>query len=140
AAAGGGDGAGLGRALRSAAARFEDAFGGRTQVLVAEDLPRLDEDRITALAGAVGEALTNAGKHGRAGRVTVYVEPVESGGVFCSVKDDGAGFDAVGVTEGVGLSRSIRGRLAEVGGRVEVDSRPGSGTEVRLWLPCTLLA
>jgi signal transduction histidine kinase len=35
----------------------------------------------------------------------------------------------------VGLSRSIRGRLAEVGGRVEVDARPGRGTEVRLWAP-----
>ena len=84
---------------------------------------------------AVGEALTNAGKHAGSQRLTVFVEADDGGGVFCSVKDDGAGFDAVGVTEGVGLSRSIRGRLAEVGGRVEVDSRPGSGTEVRLWIP-----
>ena len=38
--------------------------------------------------------------------------------------------------EGVGLSRSIRGRMEEAGGRVEIDSRPGAGTEVRLWLPC----
>ena len=36
---------------------------------------------------------------------------------------------------GEGLTRSIRGRMAEVGGRAEITSRPGSGTEVTLWLP-----
>ena len=125
---------GLAPALRQVAARFEDSHGGRAQVLVADDLPRLDDARCDALAGAVGEALTNAGKHGRAARVTVYVEP-EGDGVFCSVKDDGAGFDPASTPEGIGLSRSIRGRMSDVGGRVEVVSAPGRGTEVRLWLP-----
>ena len=55
--------------------------------------------------------------------------------MFCSVKDDGSGFDPATTAEGVGLSRSIRGRMAEVGGRVEVRSAPGQGTEVLLWLP-----
>jgi signal transduction histidine kinase len=35
----------------------------------------------------------------------------------------------------MGLARSVRGRVAEVGGRVEIDSVPGWGTEVRLWVP-----
>jgi signal transduction histidine kinase len=64
--------------------------------------------------------------------VTVYAEPDADGRVFCSVKDDGAGFGEV--VEGIGLSRSIRARIAEVGGRVEVDGNPGRGTEVRLWV------
>ena len=97
----------------------------------------LDPACVEALTGAVGEALTNAGKHGRASRVTVFTEPDDAGaGVVCSVHDDGRGFDVAQAREGVGLSRSIRGRMEEVGGRVEIDSRPGSGTEVRLWLPC----
>jgi len=135
----GGDGkdpADLGARLRRAAARFEDAFGGRVDVVVAPDLPALRPERVDALAGAVGEALVNAGKHGRAHRVTVFTEPADDGGVECSVHDDGSGFDAANVREGVGLSRSIRGRIEEVGGRVAVESRRGSGTEVRLWLPC----
>jgi signal transduction histidine kinase len=37
--------------------------------------------------------------------------------------------------EGIGLTQSIRGRLTEAGGRVEVRSRPGDGAEVCLWLP-----
>ena len=122
-------------ALRAAAVRYEDAFGGRAQVLVADDLPPLTPAAVAALTGAAGEALVNAGKHGRASKVQVYVEPDVDGGVFCSVKDDGAGFDPASTAEGIGLSRSIRGRVAEVGGRVEIQSAPGDGTEVLLWLP-----
>jgi signal transduction histidine kinase len=125
----------VGTALRAAAARFEDAFGGRAQVLVADDLPSLAPEAVAALTGAAGEALVNAGKHGHAGKVQVYVEPGESGGVFCSVKDDGLGFDPATTAEGVGLSRSIRGRVTEAGGQVQVVSAPGDGTEIVLWLP-----
>ena len=125
----------VGPPLRAAAARCEDHFGSRVQVVVADDLPDLPPAHVSALAGAAGEAMVNAGKHGAASKVLVYVEPSEDGGVFCSVKDDGAGFDTATTPEGVGLSRSIRGRMAEVGGRVEVRSAPGQGTEVLLWLP-----
>jgi signal transduction histidine kinase len=126
---------GLEPGLRRVAARFEEAHGGRVDVVVAEDVPRLDPDALAALVGAVSEAMANAGRHGGAGRVTVYAEPADEGGVACSVKDDGTGFDPATATEGMGLTRSIRGRVAEVGGRVEVDSAPGWGTEVRLWVP-----
>lgn len=125
----------LGAALRSAAARFEDSFGGRAQVLVPDHLS-LPRASVAALAGAVGEALTNAGKHGAASRVVVFVDDEgDEEGVFCSVKDDGCGFDPATTTEGVGLSRSIRARIGEAGGRVEVAAAPGSGAEVRMWLP-----
>jgi signal transduction histidine kinase len=125
----------LGPAVMAAAARFEDAFGARVDVVLAPDLPRLDHARVDALAGAVGEALTNAGKHGGATRVTVYAEPADAGGVTCSVRDDGSGFDVAVTQSGVGLRSSIRGRVEALGGRVDVDSRPGDGTEVRLWVP-----
>lgn len=124
----------LGTALRSAAARFEQAYGGRVEVLIPDDVPILDGPRIDAVAGAVGEALTNAGKHGDAQRVTVFVEP-DGNGLFCSVKDDGRGFEPAGAQPRVGLSRSIRGRMEEIGGRAEIVSKPGSGAEVRLWVP-----
>jgi signal transduction histidine kinase len=124
----------VGARLRSAAARFEDRYGGSARVVLAPDLPAVDAEVADALVGAVGEALTNAGKHGAATTVTVFAEPADDS-IFCSVKDDGAGFDPGGVAEGVGLTRSVRGRIAEVGGRVELDGNPGRGTEVRLWVP-----
>ncbi len=130
-------GAGLVTALRVAAARSEHMHGGRVEVIAVDDpgeLPALPTAVVAALAGAVGEALTNGAKHGAAHRTVIYVEPADRE-IFVSVKDDGSGFDPTATPEGVGLSRSIRGRMAEVGGRVEVDARPGRGTEIRLWAP-----
>ena len=115
--------------------RFEDTFGGRAEVVLDDDLPSLDEAEVRALAGAVGEALTNAGKHGDAQRVTVYVEPADDGGVFCSVKDDGAGFDTAAVPRGRRAGPVDPGADGRGGRPVEIDSAPGRGTEVRLWLP-----
>lgn len=130
-AEGGGD---LGAALRHVGRRAEDRDGTTVRVVVAPDVPELPESVVDALAGAVGEACTNAAKHGGATTVTVYAEPTDDG-LLCSVKDDGRGFDATEVVEGVGLGRSIRARIADVGGRVEVDPNPGRGTEVRLLVP-----
>jgi hypothetical protein len=39
------------------------------------------------------------------------------------------------VREGVGITRSIRGRLAEVGARAELRGTPGEGAEVCIWTP-----
>jgi signal transduction histidine kinase len=127
-----GAGGDLGTALRAAGARFEDRFGATARIVLADDLPRLADAVVDALAGAVAEAMTNAAKHGDARVVTVYAEPADDGGVVCTVKDDGHGFDPATTTEGSGLTSSIRGRMAEVGGTVEVSSRPGRGTEVLL--------
>jgi signal transduction histidine kinase len=120
-------------ALRGAAARAEDHHGLRAEVVVLDDLPRTPAAVVEAVAGAVGEALTNAAKHGAARRATVFVEALDDE-LFVSVKDDGRGFDPAGVAEGVGTARSIRGRIDEVGGRVEIDGNPGGGAEVRLWV------
>ncbi len=125
---------GLGSTLRAASARVERTHGLRTQVILAEE-PSVSDPVARAVGGAVSEALTNAAKHGEATSATVYVEVADQGGLFCSVKDDGRGFDPATSPEGVGLTRSIRGRIDEVGGRVEVVSRPGRGAEVRLWVP-----
>jgi signal transduction histidine kinase len=125
----------LGAALRAAAARAEDRDGLRAEVVVVE-ADGLASEVVAAVAGAVGEALTNAAKHGGADRATVYVD-ADADGLFVSVKDGGRGFDgeAGEAGEGQGITRSIRGRIAEVGGTVEIDGNPGRGAEVRLRIP-----
>jgi signal transduction histidine kinase len=127
----------LAGALRAVAARIEQVHGLRVAVVVADDVPTLAGAAVDAVAGAVGEALANAAKHSGGTRATVYAEPDEDGAVFVSVKDDGAGFDAAATTTGMGTARSIRGRVEEIGGRVEIDGNPGHGTEVRLWVPAS---
>ncbi len=95
---------------------------------------------IAAVAGAVREAVTNAAKHARPQRVVVFAEVDDDGALFVSVHDDGCGFDpaglgAAGPGAGVGIEQSIRRRVAEVGGTVDIDSTPGRGTEVKVWVP-----
>ena len=119
--------------LRHAATRAEARHGLSVTVTVVDEPDAPTPAAVAALAGAVGEALTNAAKHGDATRAVVFVDPGE-GGLVVSVNDDGSGFDPDATDDGVGLSHSIRGRMAEVGGAVEVDSAPGRGTEVRLLL------
>ncbi len=134
---------GLDATLRRVAAEGERRHRFKAQVLVAPDCPPLGASTIGAVAGAVAEAITNAAKHGSADRVTIFAEPEEGGGdsgwaeggaVFVSVHDNGSGFEVDGTREGIGMSRSIKGRIADQGGRVEITSRPGKGTEVKIWV------
>ena len=125
----------LGSALRAACDLVAQRHGIDVQAVLADDLPDLQSGASRALVGAVQEAATNAAKHSGAQRIFVFAEPSdEDGTVFCSVRDDGCGFDVATATAGAGLRGSIRGRIDDAGGRVEVDSTPGRGTEVRLWL------
>lgn len=124
----------LASALRAAARRTEERYPLRVDVICAPDLPDGSETEIHTLTGAANEALTNAAKHGGAATATVYAEPGDDHTFFVSIKDRGCGFDPTTATLGQGLKRSIQGRLAEVGGRAEISSQPGRGTEVKLHL------
>ena len=125
----------IGSGLRAAGRRAEQRYGIKVQVVCAPDLAHGEAPKIHALSAAVGEALTNAVKHGGATEATVYAEPDmdDESQTFVSVKDNGSGFDTNKVKQGQGLTRSIKGRILEVGGRVEVSGRPGRGAEIRMW-------
>jgi signal transduction histidine kinase len=92
------------------------------------------------MAAAVGAALANVADHAGAGaRAWVLLED-EGEELVVSVRDDGVGFDpgrlAAAQAEGrIGVSRSIAGRLYDLGGTAVVTSAPGEGTEIELRLP-----
>jgi signal transduction histidine kinase len=67
--------------------------------------------------------------------VSLYAE-VEPDQISVFVRDRGAGFDPATVSPGRhGLDGSVVGRMRRHGGRAEIISSPGEGTEVRLRLP-----
>lgn len=94
---------------------------------------RVERSGQEAIAGAIGEAVTNAIKHADATSIVVYAETDDDGEVFASVRDDGVGFDLASVRRRQGLDGSIVGRVTATGGRVDIVSAPGAGTEVRVW-------
>ena len=80
------------------------------------------------------EALANVVKHARASSATVRIA-VKDDTVLIEVNDDGRGFDPAAVgPEHFGL-RSMRGRVADLGGRLEVTSALGRGTVLRVEIP-----
>jgi signal transduction histidine kinase len=121
-------------ALAEAAAYvLEDAVRWSVEGDGGRELP--EATRVTAYRIAK-EAIVNARKHAEAHHVVIEVHD-RDGGVEVSVADDGRGFD-VGLADDrpghLGLP-GMRDRAAVAGGSVDVASRPGSGTTVRLWLP-----
>jgi signal transduction histidine kinase len=78
------------------------------------------------------EALTNARRHSRADKVSVVLK-TEGGDLIAEVSDDGRGFGPESAP-GVGRS-SMRERAVVMGGELQIESEPGRGTRVRLWVP-----
>jgi two-component system nitrate/nitrite sensor histidine kinase NarX len=84
----------------------------------------------------VQEALTNAHKHARPGRVTVALER-HGGQAVVRVHDDGLGFDVNSPPSGqhrFGL-KVMEARARRINGELSVESAPGQGTTVMLRWP-----
>jgi signal transduction histidine kinase len=120
-------------ALRRAAEEVEDAHGVPVEVVAVGDAG-LDPGA-EALVAAVREALTNAAKFAPdSGPVRLYAE-ADDGRLQAFVRDRGPGFDPEAVpADRRGVRESIVGRMARHGGRAEITSTPGEGTEVELTL------
>jgi signal transduction histidine kinase len=121
----------LADALRAAAAEIEDSHGTPIEAIVVGDTA-LDE-KMGALVGAAREALTNAAKFAAdGGPVRLYAE-IEDGQASVFIDDRGPGFDPRAIpNDRRGVRESIIGRMTRYGGRAEIRSAPGDGTEVEL--------
>jgi signal transduction histidine kinase len=102
--------------------------------LEAGPLPEASPEATDALERIAGEALSNAVRHARASRVDLRTRATGDA-IRLVVEDDGIGFDPdhAGAT-GRGLA-SMRERAVRVGGRLELDARPGGGTRVVAEVP-----
>ena len=81
------------------------------------------------------EALRNVGRHARASAVQVSLRRLD-GGVQLAVRDNGAGFDPAQQRDRPSLGHaSMRQRVYQLNGELEVESAPGHGTTVLAWVP-----
>jgi signal transduction histidine kinase len=93
---------------------------------------RLPERVESASYFVVAEALTNVVKYAHATHASVNLVR-DNGHVMVEVSDDGVG--GADPVNGSGLSGLVD-RVSSLGGRLEVDSRPGTGTTIRAAIPC----
>jgi signal transduction histidine kinase len=113
--------------------RHRRLTGQEIQLHVGRVQPPWDDDAAEPLSDALAEALRNVARHANATLVTVSCE-VADGGATVIVTDNGCGFDPAEVSRGAGLRHSIIGRLEHEGGSATIDSAPGRGTRLVLWL------
>ena len=100
-----------------------------------EELPDVGElkpSAVFALQRVLLEAITNALKHSGAQklRLTAFTRDT---GVEIRIEDDGCGFDP-SRPSGLGLA-NMRARAQRIGARLNIQSQPGKGSEVKLSIP-----
>ncbi len=132
---------GFGAAVESLCEKFQEEFGIRFRYSDDGKPHVINEDLRGGLYSMVRELLFNAVKHARAKEVSVTVSNIE-GGIDIRIGDDGCGFDPSRLLRDRDKSArlglfSIKERIEYLGGSMNIDSKPGGGTRVYLFVPLT---
>jgi signal transduction histidine kinase len=121
--------------LDDALTRVAKAAAARWGATVEADIdPGLDVPAQTrdALVRIVGEAVTNAARHGRAQTVSLQLRADPQ--LRLVIDDNGIGFDPESLVHGDGIV-GMRERAEALGGELRIGSRRGEGTRISLVLP-----
>jgi signal transduction histidine kinase len=130
---------GVGPAIESLARRSSERLAVDINVDVdiaseqADGPSRLPPDIEATIYRLVQEATNNAIKHADPDRISVTVSRGDEV-IEVTVIDDGSGFDPETAERSFGLV-GMQERVSLAGGSLQIDSEPGSGTEVRAELP-----
>ena len=130
--------ASLGDALRSLALDWSLRNPAtRLCMRVAGPLEGLDGETRIHLYRIVQECLSNVAAHARAGRARIWISSSRQGGrsalrLVC--RDDGQGMDPEAPRRGYGLL-IMRERARSLGGRLDLQSRPGGGMRIAVEIP-----
>ncbi len=123
---------GLVASLEILTREFADSSG--VEVEIALEPVELDATSELTIYRMVQEALTNIGKYAKAHKVAVslrnYVYHAE-----VSVRDDGVGFDPAQLPQASHGLVGMRHRIEASGGRLDINSTPGSGSRITGTIP-----
>ena len=126
------DEAGLGLALRYFLEGFEERSGIQVDLKIDENIGRLAKDSELVVFRVVQEALTNVARHSESTTAVIRLarQSDHGGRILLTIEDFGKGMsdrtlDGPGrVPSGLGLL-SMRERLAQIGGWLQIDSTEG---------------
>ena len=126
---------GLAEALKKQGEALGFRTGAEVRVEIGELPPSeaLPPGAQQALFRAAQEALANIGRHARPKHVRITLGKAKDR-LELSITDDGLGFDPVKAQRGMGIDNMIA-RAREIGGSLEVRSKPGEGTTIEFGVP-----
>lgn len=127
------DDLGLAPALEWQAREFSRRSGVSAIVSIEGTLDELDDAHRTCIYRVVQEALTNCARHANATHVRIMLHG-SSSALSVTIQDDGSGMVEPSDRQGLGLL-GMEERVKELGGRLEIDSQPKQGTQLKIELP-----
>jgi PAS domain S-box-containing protein len=98
------------------------------------EFPRLDKSLEIALFRVIQEFISNAIKHGKAGKIDIAFSYTPAAAKIL-LKDNGIGFEPDKVRSGGMGLKNIQSRVKAHNGIVQIFSKPGKGTKYELTLP-----
>lgn len=127
------DDLGLSAALGWYAKQFSASTAIRVTLNDDGSADQLPDAHKTSLYRIVQEALTNCARHAEAHAVVIRLGSAEDRYVVV-IEDDGKGFVPSSQARGIGLI-GIEERVAEMGGILQLSSKPGVGTKIHVSIP-----
>ncbi len=129
------DDLGLAAAIEWHLNEFEKRSGIKTHFIYPEEERQLPGPIKTNLYRILQESLTNVARHAQAKEVKVnLVQQYRQ--ITLNIKDDGVGFDQEQVSKKRTLGiLGMKERAAMMGGRYEIQSKPGKGTTISVVIP-----
>jgi signal transduction histidine kinase len=134
---------GLTAALEAMAEKMRETFGQNVIINVDENmLANMEMGKQGVIFYIIEEAVNNARKHANAFHIWVRLRAFEKDIALLDIEDDGAGFDVEAVNKSYDNRGSLgminlRERSELVNGLLNIDSAPGKGTRIQVYIPLT---
>lgn len=136
---------GLTAAVQAMADKMMETFSQKVVVNIDERVTnQLEMGKQGVIFYIIEEAINNARKHATAEAITVSLRQIEPGVLLLVIADNGVGFDVKAITEVYDKRASsslgmvnLRERAELVNGLLQIDSTPGKGTKVQVYIPLT---
>ncbi len=136
---------GLTAALQAMADKMKETFSQNVIIQVDENLAsQLEMGKTGVIFYIAEEAVNNARKHAQAAHIWVRLKPLPKQAeiAFLEIADDGLGFDVAAVNKSYDKRGSLgmvnlRERTELVNGILHIDSAPGKGAKIQVFIPLT---
>jgi signal transduction histidine kinase len=136
---------GLGAAIQSMADKMMETFSQRVVVEIDNRaVEQLEMGKQGVIFYIIEEAVNNARKHAAAEAITVRLRQMDMGLLLLEIQDNGAGFDVKAIAQNYDKRSSsslgmvnLRERAELVNGLLNIESTPGKGTNVQVYIPLT---
>jgi signal transduction histidine kinase len=136
---------GLTAALKSMSDKMRETYNQNVTVAIDEKIAaQMEMGKQGVIFYIIEEAVNNARKHASAQEIAVRLRQIDNGIALLEIIDNGVGFDIKAMSEQY-LKRAnsslgmvnLRERAEMVGGILQMDSAPGKGTKVQVYIPLT---